>query len=138
MGDEDHRRVRFTLNDTKQTQDLCLDRDIQRSRWFIGDDNARLIGDCHGNHAALPHPAGKLVRILVETFVGVGDPHVRDELYGAGPCVGFRNSPVMHTNRFDQLRADRERGMQRRRRVLKDDRDVFATHSSELSRLDLE
>ncbi len=56
-----------------QFQNLGLDGHIQRRGRLVGDQQPRVAGEGHGDHGALAHAAGKLVRILVEALLGVGN-----------------------------------------------------------------
>ena len=47
-----------------QREDLRLDRDVERRRRLVGDQQQRIAGQRHGDHHALAHAAGQLVRIV--------------------------------------------------------------------------
>ena len=61
-----------------QLQDLRLDGDV-RARWWARRRSAALglQASADGDHHALAHAAGKLMRILVEPAFRVGDAHQR-------------------------------------------------------------
>ena len=63
VRDEDHTHREFMLQLLDQRQDLCLDRHVQRRRRLVGDQQGGFAGQRHGNHRALTHAAGKLVRM---------------------------------------------------------------------------
>ena len=44
-------------------QDLRLDRDVERRRRLVGDQQRRAADQRHGDHRALAQAAGKLERI---------------------------------------------------------------------------
>jgi len=46
---------------------LCLDRYIEGGRWFVGDQNARIAAEAHGDHHALAHATGELMWIVIES-----------------------------------------------------------------------
>ncbi len=56
-----------------QVEDLRLDGDVQRRGRFIGDQHLRIAGQRHGDHHALPHAAGQLVRIGLRAPLRFGD-----------------------------------------------------------------
>ena len=47
-----------------QVEDLRLDGHVQRRGRLVGDQQLRIAGQRHGDHHALAHAAGQLVRIL--------------------------------------------------------------------------
>ena len=57
----------------QQLQHLRLDRDVERRRRLVGDQQLRRAGDGHRDHDPLRHAARKLVRIGVEPRGGIGD-----------------------------------------------------------------
>ena len=59
-----HRHAEFALQVGEQMQDLRLDRDVERRRRLVGDDQRRAAHQRHRDHHALAQPAGELVRIL--------------------------------------------------------------------------
>ena len=48
-----------------QVEDLRLDRDVERGRRLVGDQQRGAAGERHRDDRALPHPAGELVRVGV-------------------------------------------------------------------------
>ena len=48
----------------QQVEDLRLDRDVERRRRLVGDQQLRLAGERHRDHRALAHAARELVRIV--------------------------------------------------------------------------
>ena len=57
-----------------QIEDLGLDRDVERRRRLVGDQQLRLVGERHRDHHALAHAAGELVRIPLTRLRGSGIP----------------------------------------------------------------
>ena len=57
VGYEHDGGMALRLKPFHQLEDLGLDRDIQGSRWLIGDKDTGRAGHGHGYHPALPHPA---------------------------------------------------------------------------------
>jgi hypothetical protein len=58
VGDEHDGHVAAALQVTDQLEDLRLRRDIERRRWFVGDEHGRLERQRHGDHGALALTAG--------------------------------------------------------------------------------
>ena len=58
-----------------QVEDLRLDRDVQRGGRFVGDQQLGIARQRHGDHHALAHAAGQLVRIGVHTMLRLGNMH---------------------------------------------------------------
>ena len=52
----------------QQLEDLRLDRHVERGRRLVGDQELRLAGQRHRDHRALPHPAGELVRVVLQAL----------------------------------------------------------------------
>ena len=57
-----------------QLQDLRLDRHVQGGRGFVRQDELRVARQRYGDHDALAHPAGELVRIVLESLARSGMP----------------------------------------------------------------
>ena len=64
----------------EQVKDLALDGDIERGRRFVGDQQLRVAGERHGDHDALAHAAGKLVRIGAQRACGRRNAHEVEQL----------------------------------------------------------
>ncbi len=64
-------------------EDLRLDGDVQRRGRFIGDQQLGAAGQGDGDHHALAHAAGEVVRIVAHPALGVGDAHQAQHLHGA-------------------------------------------------------
>ena len=72
VGDQHDRGAAFVLQLAHQLEDLRLDRDVERCRRLVGDQELRIAGERHRDHHALAHAAGELVRIFVEPRSGEG------------------------------------------------------------------
>ena len=85
-----------------QVEDLGLDRDVERGRRLVGDQQLRLAGEGHRDHHALGHAARHLVRERLEPPLRVGDADHLEQLEGPlrGPALCFiprwssRTSPI--------------------------------------------
>lgn len=54
VGDQHHGHVETMLEILQQTQDLCLNRDVEGSRRFVSDEELRLSRKRNGDNDALP------------------------------------------------------------------------------------
>ena len=89
--DEDERAATVGPRLSQHVEDLRLHGRVERGGRLVGDDERRLVDERHGDHGALPHPAGPLVGVLVGAAVGVGDPdRIRaSRRPAAGPAAGW-------------------------------------------------
>ena len=108
VGDQDHRGVRLALERPHEVEDLGLDRDVERGRRLVGDQQLRLAGQRHGDHHALRHAARQLVRKRVEPALRVGDADHLEQLQRALPARPCASSA-------DAARASRRPACRRRR-----------------------
>ena len=51
-----------SLQLAEQVEDLRLDGDVERRGRLVGDQELGIAGERHGDHDALAHAAGELVR----------------------------------------------------------------------------
>jgi len=58
---------------SQQVHDFLLDGDVERRGRLVGDEDARVAGQGHGDHRALLHAAGEFVRVLVRDLARVVD-----------------------------------------------------------------
>ncbi len=77
MGDQEHRHAVALLQPGQQVQDLRAQRDVQRRRGFVGQQQFGLAGQRHGNHGALALAPRQLVRVGAGTPGGLGDAGIR-------------------------------------------------------------
>lgn len=80
VGDEEDAGVEVVLEFTKQRQNLRLDRHVQCSGRFVGDEDFRLTGQRHGDDRVLTHATGHLVKVLSGAARRLGDAHPLHEL----------------------------------------------------------
>jgi len=128
VRDEEERQVVARFQLSKQLQDLRLDRDVERRCRLVGDDERWPAGERDGDHHALPHSAGQLMRVVADAPRRIGNPDRLEQLLGARPRFGARGLAV-HDERFGDLVADAHHRVQRRHRLLEDQRDARAAHS---------
>ncbi len=77
VGDQDDGGAGVAAQAAHQVEDLRLDGDVERGGRLVGDQQPRAAGQRHGDHGALAHAAGQLVRIVVDPLLGRGDAHRR-------------------------------------------------------------
>ena len=82
VGDEHDRRAVLAPQPPQQVEDLRLHGDVERGRRLVGDQQRGVAGQRHGDHRALAHPAGELVRVAVDAPRGVGDADLAQQLHG--------------------------------------------------------
>ena len=122
VGDEDHRAAELLLQVAQQLQDLRLNGDVERRRRLVGDQQVGLTRDRGGNQHALAHAAGKLMRIVVEAPLAVGNADELQELDRTPACRGLVE-PLMDHQVLGDLLADGEHRVERGHGVLEDHSD---------------
>ena len=80
VRDEDHRHAELVLELGEQREDLILDRDVERGRRLVGEQQPRPARDRDRDHHALAHAAGELVRVRAEARLRRGDADVVEQL----------------------------------------------------------
>ena len=126
VGDQDQAHVVLALQLREQVHDLGLHGDVERGGRLVGDDQVGLQGHRHGDHDALAHTAGELVRV-------VADPLARRPGCGPAPSArspwpgpSLRDMPAVHGEHLAELVADAEHGVEGGQRVLEDHRHLRA------------
>ena len=89
VRDEEHGEREFVAEVVEQVEDLLLDGNVERGGGFVGDEQLRAVDDGHGDHDALAHASGELVRVAAGALVGAGDGDIAEALDGAAPGFGF-------------------------------------------------
>lgn len=79
MRDDRDGDAEFGAQSGQQPQDLGLDRDIERGRRFVGDEQRGIVRQGDRDHHTLAHTAGELVRILVDLRPYVGNADLFEE-----------------------------------------------------------
>ena len=80
----------FCCSSREQLEDLRLDRDVERGRRLVGDDERRIHDERHRDDDALPHAAGELVRIFVRALRRRRNADRLEHLHGAIPRFALR------------------------------------------------
>jgi hypothetical protein len=123
VADQHQGRARLALRLAEQVEHLSLDRDVQRGRGLVGEDHVRVVGDGHGDHGALAHAAGELVRVGLGPPFWLGDADRPEQLDGLG--MGLLPAQVrVGAYRLGDLDADAVDGGEGRQRILEDHGDL--------------
>ena len=101
VRDQDHGGAGALLQLQHQVEDLRLDGDVERGGRLVGDQQGRIAGERRGDHHALAHAAGELVRVVVEPPLGVGDlaPAAASRRRARGPRPRSRRCGCAPTRR---------------------------------------
>ena len=127
VGDEDDRQSPAVTQLHQQAQDLGLHRHVECGRRLVRNQHTGVARQGHRDHRALPHPAGKLMRIGVHPAGRIGDAHLPQRLDRTGAGIAPRQA-LMQPHRLGDLVADPHHRVQMRRRVLEDHPDPAAAH----------
>ncbi len=110
-----------------QVEDLGLDRDVERSRRLVCDQERRAARERHRDHHALAHPARELVGVVVRRDAPGSRCRPRQKL--DGPLVRLPPGHLLvRAELLRDLPADAVDGRQRGHRVLEDHRDLAAAN----------
>ncbi|CFM93886.1 Uncharacterised protein [Bordetella pertussis] len=129
VGDEHDAHAHFLLQLADQLQDLRLDRDIQRRGRLVGDQQRGLAGQRHGDHHALAHAAGKLVRMTVHDRPRLGNAHLLEHAQRLG-ARGRGVLALVQPDGFGNLLAGGEHRVQRGHRLLENHGHVGAAYAA--------
>jgi hypothetical protein len=130
VRDEDQRRVLLRNEFAQQIQNLRLDRDVERSRRLVGDQELRLTGERHRDHRPLPHAARELMRVVTEARVRLRNSDTVEELCRPRVC-SLAGHVEVRLERLPDLTSDRQHGIQRRHRILEDHRDLATADATQ-------
>ena len=132
MGDQKDGRTGGVLNPLEQFEDLGLDGHVEGGGRLVGNEHIGVVGDGHGGHGPLEHPAGELVGELAGPFGGVGDAHQVEHLRGLGHGRVPANARLVDLDGLGDLEPDGQDRVERRHRILEDHGDVVAAESPAL------
>ena len=107
---------------------------IVTSSAVVGSSAIRSFGSPasgHRDHRPLPHPAGELVRIVLQAHLRARDPDLVEQL-GRAPVGLVAVHREVGLERLADLPADRQHRVQRRHRILEDHRDLAAADRAQL------
>ncbi len=85
VGDEQHRHAVRLLQLGELQQHLRLDGDVERRGRLVRQQDFWTAGERHGDHHALAHAAGELVRIVVHPAFGRGNLDLLQQPQRLGP-----------------------------------------------------
>src|SRR5579883_1574590 len=125
VRDQHHRCAHIAREAADQIEQLRLDRHVECGGRLVGDQQAWVAGERHGDHHALAHAAGELVRIIFEARAGGGDAHRFQQRDRATASLRLREAQMQFL-RLGELEADRQHRVERGHRVLEDHRDFVA------------
>ncbi len=131
VGDEDERHAGLLDELDQEVEDLRLDRDVERRRRLIGNEQIGPAGERHGDHRALALATRKLMRIGGGDARRLRQPHAAEQTRGLRPGGAGRHGAVQ-PQRLGDLSPDRLQGIERGHRLLEDHRDAVAAPSAEL------
>ncbi len=77
---QQHRHAELLLERAQELHDLRLNRDVERGRRFVRDQQPRTTRDGHGQHHALFHAPRELMRILQDAARGRRDADALEQL----------------------------------------------------------
>jgi hypothetical protein len=92
----------------------------------VGDDELRGQRQRHGDHRALPHAAGELVRVVVHPLPGLRDADPGQQLHRPLVRLLLADRLVVGTDHLGDLPAHLVQRVQAGQRVLEDDGDLRA------------
>ena len=107
MRDDNQRDVELPRQVLHQFQNLRLDGDIERGCRLIGDNEFRIAGKPDCDHHALAHATRKLVRVLIESTLSIGNAHKGEQLNRPGARL-FVGHAEMDLQRLGDLQSDGE------------------------------
>ncbi len=82
VGDEQDRGVGLVAQGAHEVEHLGLDGGVETGGRLVEHEQLRVARQRHGDHDALLHPAGELVRIALHDPHRVGDAHAAQRLEG--------------------------------------------------------
>ena len=132
MRDE-HERHAVVLDERKeQLEDLGLDRDIERGRRLVRDQQARPARERHRDRRALPLAPGELMGVARHDALGVGQGDAG--CLGHCTCAGLgAREPLVDAHRLADLPPDRADRVERGARLLEHDADLGAANRRQLA-----
>ena len=131
VGDENHPHLHLLLQHFDELQDLRLNRHVQRRRRLVGNQHRRTAGERHGNHHALAHAAGKLMRVATQNGLRLRNAHQLQHPSGLAERF-IAAQPLMQADGLGDLFPDRENRVQGGHRLLEDHRNIRPAHALHL------
>jgi hypothetical protein len=132
MCDEQDGEVALLLEFFEELEDLRLHGDVEGGGGLVGEEELGLAGECDGDHDALAHAAGELVRVVVEACARVVDSDAGEGLERDVSCVAV-GGVLVEEDGFDDLFADGVDGVEAGHGLLEDHGGDAAADSSEVA-----
>ena len=127
MRDEHDGGIDAVLQVAQQVEDLGLDGHVERRGGLVGDDELGAARKRHGDHDALAHTAGELMREHLVDALAVGNADHFEQLDGALLDLLLVVALfIVQGDDLIDLVADAEDGVQRGHRLLEDHGDEVA------------
>lgn len=130
MANPDESRAELCNEFLHLRKDFGLHGHIERRRRLVADDQFGAMQKSDGDGDTLAHATGKLVGIVVDLLLGIGNAHLRQRIDGA-PARLLGAHLLMRFDRQTDLGADRQHRVQRHHRILKDHGDDLAADRSQ-------
>ena len=131
MADEHDAHAFLIAQAAQQVENLRLNGDVEGGGGLVGDEQARLAAQGHGDEHALAHAAGELVRVAVEALGGRRDAHLVEGMDGFLTRGGAGES-AMALEHLEEVLAHRFDRVERGHGVLEDHGDLGAAHAAAL------
>jgi hypothetical protein len=136
VRDQQHRHRQPLAQVHDEIEHLRLDGDIERGGGLVRDQQLGLAGERAGDHHALRHAAGELVRVVGEAAARVGYADQRQQLGGAlsGCALGESSALLLFMGPYcvHQLAPYGVHRRQRRHRLLEHHAGAAAAHLAHL------
>ncbi len=114
----------------QEVEDLGLHGDVERGGRLVGDQQARLVGDGHGDDDALALAAGELEGVGAGAVLRVGDADAAQEFDGLGGGL-LRGDLAVVADHLADLAADPGERVERGGGFLEHHRDALAAQRGE-------
>src|SRR5690606_3802743 len=101
VGDEQHGCAVLVLQFFYQREDLLLRGDIKRGGGFVGDEQARLQDERHGDDDALALAAGQLVGVRVVDALDIRQVYRAEHVEHLGPPLRARHATRSESTRLN-------------------------------------
>ena len=124
VADEQHGGMELGLESGDEVEHLGLDRGVEAGGRLVEDQERRVDAECHGDHDALLHAAGELVRVALHDRGRVGDLHLAQHRERA--LLRLAATRAARREDLRQLLAHADGWIERRARVLVDHRHHVA------------
>ncbi len=127
MGNHNQRQPALIPQIEQQAQNLRLYRHVEGGSRLIGDQHLGLAAQGHRNHRPLAHATGKLVGIVVDAALGIGNSHLTqylDSLHASLTACAL----LVLTDTFSDLLADAHQRVEVTAGILEYHADLSSAH----------